>query len=61
MMTKAQVFSITEHGITVTILKGIWRHHVCTNLPPRDDVEEGQFVDVLVHASGQRAEWPPIG
>lgn len=59
--SKAQVIAVTPRGVTVSVLIGEWRDKCYAGLPLRDDVEKGQFVDVLVHPSGQHAEWPRTG
>lgn len=59
--SKAQVLAVTPRGITVSVLVGEWRDKCYAGLPLRSGVQEGQFVDVLVHPSGQRAEWPSTG
>lgn len=58
---KAQVLTVTPKGVTVSILTGPHRKNCYGNLPPRDDVAEGQFVEVFVHPNGQQANWPTSG
>lgn len=58
---KAQVLEVTDRGITVSVIGGPWRNNHYAGMPQRDEVQEGQFVDLYVHPSGQRAEWPSVG
>lgn len=63
MVSKAQVINVTSDGVIVCVLEGEWRDMCYSNLPIRDDVivEKGQFVEVIVHPSGQSAGWPRTG
>ena len=60
MKTKAQVIAISDHSVTVGPLLGNLKDKVF-GLPVRDGLKKGQFVDILLHPSGQRAEGPRTG
>jgi hypothetical protein len=57
---KAQVVLVAARGVSVSPLTGHMKGEIF-GLPFRGDVKKGQFVDILLHPSGQRAEWSPTG
>jgi hypothetical protein len=57
---KGQVLAISDRGITVSPLVGNSKGDAF-GLPFRANLHEGQFVEILLHPSGQRAEWPRTG
>lgn len=58
MIVKAQVLRISPQSVAVAPVQGRLKEKVY-GLPFREGVVEGQFVDIDVHPSEQRAEWPP--
>lgn len=59
---RAQVGAISSTGATVCPLTGVWKGQAF-RMPPHPELtlEIGQFVDFVVHPSGQRAEWALVG
>lgn len=55
--SKATVTGANEHAVTVLVLSGDYKDNIY-RMPPRENVRIDQFVDILVHGEGTRAEWP---
>lgn len=56
-VTKAQVTAIHERSVTVLVLTGDYGGNLY-RMPPRADVQIDQFVDIIIHSTGTRADWP---
>ena len=55
--SKASVVTTTDRAATVLVLSGQWKDNLY-RMPPRGDIRPDQFVDILVHSDGTRADWP---
>ena len=56
-LSKATVVATTDQTVTVLVLAGRWKDNLY-RMPPRSDIRPDQFVEILVHDDGTRANWP---
>lgn len=55
--SKAVVTGTNERTATVLVLTGDWKDNVY-RMPPRESIRKDQFVEIIVHSDGIRADWP---
>lgn len=55
--SKAVVTGTNERAATVLVLTGDWKDNVY-RMPPHGGICKDQFVEIIVHGDGIRANWP---
>ena len=55
--SKAVVTGTNERTAMVLVLTGDWKDNVY-RMPPRGSICKDQFVEIIVHSDGVRADWP---
>lgn len=56
-VSTAVVTGTNERTATVLVLTGDWKENVY-RMPPRKGLRKDQFVEIIVHSDGIRANWP---
>lgn len=56
-LSKAQVTGSNKRCTTVLVLTGDYGGNLY-RMPPRTDLHIDQFVEIIIHSDGTRADWP---